>query len=174
MSATYLRQATQADLPKISAIIADAKAYLKEQKINQWQGNYPLSADLETDIQNGISYVLVIDGEVAGTAALHQGIDPHYLEIEDGQWANGPEANYTAIHRIALSSNFRGQHLSGKLISGLITISGVLGYTDVRIDTHPDNKGMQHVITSNGFTKRGIVYMAEDDPKRFAYQLLIN
>jgi RimJ/RimL family protein N-acetyltransferase len=63
------------------------------------------------------------------------------------------------------------------MISGLITISGVLGYKDIRIDTHPDNKGMQHVITTNGFTKRGTIYMAEKDhaaTPRYAYQLIID
>jgi RimJ/RimL family protein N-acetyltransferase len=62
------------------------------------------------------------------------------------------------------------------MISGLITISGVLGYKDIRIDTHPDNLGMQHVITTNGFTKRGVIYMAENDGEaspRYAYQLVI-
>ncbi|PAK65751.1 GNAT family N-acetyltransferase, partial [Lactococcus lactis] len=47
---------------------------------------------------------------------------------------------------------------------------------DIRIDTHPDNLGMQHVITTNGFTKRGVIYMAENDGEaspRYAYQLVI-
>ena len=173
MPATYLRLATDADLTAITTIIHEAKGFLAEQHVDQWQHGYPSDDDLAFDLQNGITYVLVVDGEIAGTAALHQGIDPNYLEIEDGEWANGVHGRYTAIHRIAVSSAFRGQALSDKLISGLITISGVLGYKDVRIDTHPDNKGMQHVITKNGFTRRGIIYMHEPKEPRYAYQLLI-
>ncbi|GEP25347.1 MAG: GNAT family N-acetyltransferase [Lentilactobacillus diolivorans] len=176
MPATYLRQATNQDLPEIKKIIGDAKAYLKQQEIDQWQNGYPSDEDLETDVKSGISYVLIIDGKIAATAALHQGLDVSYLKIHDGEWLNGVHGRYTAIHRIAMSSDFRGQHLSEKMISGLITISNVLGYKDVRIDTHPDNKGMQHVITTNGFTKRGTIYMEEADSEespRYAYQLLI-
>ncbi|KIS02656.1 GNAT family N-acetyltransferase [Paucilactobacillus wasatchensis] len=173
MSTTYLRKTTKADLPQISAIIADAKDYLKQQKIDQWQNGYPAAQNLLADINNGISYVLIIDGQIAGTAALWQGIDVNYLAIEDGTWQNGIEARYTAIHRIALSSSFRGKHLSEKLISGLLTISRALGYRDVRIDTHPDNLGMQHVIKTNGFDYRGIVFMQADGSKRLAYQLLL-
>ena len=73
-------------------------------------GNYPLSADLETDIQMAF-HVLIIDGEVAGTVALHQGIDLTTWKSRMA-WANGPEANYTAIHRIGCPATF-GQHLSG-------------------------------------------------------------
>ena len=172
MPATYLRLATPADLPAIDEIIHDAKTFLAEQGVDQWQTGYPTDDDLATDVTNNITYVLVVDGEIAGTAALHQGLDHNYLKIEDGDWINGIHARYTAIHRIAVSSKFRGKKLADKLISGLITISGVLGYKDVRIDTHPDNKGMQHVIAKNGFDYRGIIYM-DDHGKRFAYQLLI-
>lgn len=174
MTATYLRQAQNADLPAITAIINDAKAYLKSQEIDQWQDGYPDEATLKQDIIDGITYVLVIDGDIAGTAALHQGIDIDYLKIDEGTWLNGVNARYTAIHRIAVSGSFRGQHLSGKLMTGLITISSLLGFKDIRIDTHPDNLGMQHVITSNGFEKRGKVYMHDGHDLRYAYQLLID
>ncbi|MBU9790021.1 GNAT family N-acetyltransferase [Lentilactobacillus sp. G22-6] len=176
MPATYLRQATNEDLPTIKKIIKEAKAYLKQQGIDQWQNGYPDDEALETDVKFGITYVLIIDGKIAGTAALHQGLDVNYLNIHDGEWVNGIHGRYTAIHRIAMSADFRGQHLSDKMITGLITISGVLGYKDIRIDTHPDNFGMQHVITTNGFTKRGTIYMTEkghEATPRYAYQLII-
>ncbi|GAX07636.1 MAG TPA: N-acetyltransferase [Lactobacillus sp.] len=173
MSATYLRRATQADLPAITAIISGAKAYLKEQHINQWQDGYPDPATLKQDIKDGITFVLIYNNTIAGTAALHQGIDVNYLKIEDGQWISGTDDHYSAIHRIAVASNFRGHHLSETLMTGLITISGLLGFKDIRIDTHPENKGMQHVITSSGFDYRGIVHMQRDNAVRYAYQLLI-
>lgn len=165
------------DLPAITQIITDAKAHLKEQGINQWQKSYPAESDLAKDIKFGINYVLVIDGKIAATAALHQGLDVDYLNIHDGEWVKGVHNRYSAIHRIAMSSEFRGQRLSEKMMSGLITISITLGYRDIRIDTHPENLKMQKVITSNGFTKRGIIYMngeQNENTKRFAYQLIID
>lgn len=173
MPATYLRLATTKDLPAITSIIHDAKTYLHQQGVDQWQHGYPEDSDLQTDVDNGITYVIIVDGKIAGTAALHQGLDVNYLHIEDGSWINGVEGRYTAIHRIAVSGNYRGQHLSERLVSGLLTISSILGYKDVRIDTHPDNKGMQHVITSNGFERRGTIFMHEPKEPRFAYQLLL-
>lgn len=174
MPVSYLRKATIADLPAITHIIDDAKMYLNSQNIDQWQDGYPDQPTLKQDLEDGITYVLIINGTIAGTAALHQGIDIDYLKIEDGSWLNGINARYTAIHRIALAQDFRGQHLSGKLMSGLITISRLLGFKDIRIDTHPDNSGMQHVITSNGFEKRGKVYLHDGKDLRYAYQLLID
>lgn len=114
MSATYLRQATNKDLSEIKKNHWWSKSLPQKQAIDQWQNGYPAYEDLETDVNNGITYVLIVDGKIAGTAALHQGLDVNYLNIHDGEWINGVHGRYTAIHRIAMSSDFRGQHLSQK------------------------------------------------------------
>ncbi|WP_057769389.1 GNAT family N-acetyltransferase [Lactobacillus selangorensis] len=171
MAAIYVRQATLADLPAIMELIQDAKDHLKSQDVDQWQNGYPDEAAFHDDIEHGFNYVLISDGKIAGTATLFPSPDPYYGQIDHGAWAGDPDEKYVVIHRIAISSQFRGQHLSKLLISNLISIAVLLGYHDIRIDTHPDNKGMQHVITTNGFIYRGYIYMFEDKQPRYAYQL---
>ena len=39
----------------------------------------------------------------------------------------------------------------------------------IRSDTHADNKTMQHLIEADGFTRCGIIYIADGTP-RIAYQ----
>ena len=41
----------------------------------------------------------------------------------------------------------------------------------LRADTHADNKIMQHLLEKNGFTRCGIIHVADGSP-RFAYQKL--
>ncbi|WP_432749477.1 GNAT family N-acetyltransferase [Pediococcus pentosaceus] len=177
MTTSYLRKATKADLPAILEIIDAAKAYLKEQGINQWQAGYPTNQDIEKDIEQKISYVLMVDGEIAATASLWPDRDVNYDDMLEGSWRGNPEDTYMSIHRIAMSSKFRGQRLSEKMMSGLFTISSELGYNELRIDTHPKNKGMQKVIANNGFEYRGIIDFNDEnevDTTRFAYQLYLN
>ena len=177
MTTSYLRKATKADLPAILEIIDAAKAYLKEQGINQWQAGYSTNQDIEKDIEQKISYVLMVDGEIAATAALWPDRDVNYDDMLEGSWRGNPEDTYMSIHRIAMSSKFRGQRLSEKMMSGLFTISSELGYNELRIDTHPKNKGMQKVIANNGFEYRGIIDFNDEnevDTTRFAYQLYLN
>ncbi|WP_412989280.1 GNAT family N-acetyltransferase [Pediococcus siamensis] len=174
MTVAYLRKTTTQDLPSVVKIIDSAKAFLKAQNINQWQDGYPQAADLQSDIQNHISYVLIINGQVAGTAALMPDHDPNYDVIQKGNWVGPEDAKYTVIHRIAMSPDFRGQHLAAKMISGLLTLSSQLGYDQIRIDTHPDNKLMQHLIINSGFTYRGVVLMDHNpEETRLAYQLFL-
>ena len=47
------------DVPRILEIIDDAKALLKSLNIDQWQNGYPNAAQIEKDISNNESYVIV-------------------------------------------------------------------------------------------------------------------
>jgi hypothetical protein len=44
--------------------------------------------------------------------------------------------------------------------------------TNIRIDTHHDNKIMQHNILKHGFTYCGIIYLLSGDA-RLAYQKMV-
>lgn len=94
--------------------------------------------------------------------------------MNSGSWDDDSDVTYSIIHRIAIEADHQGEHLSAALIQQLMTMSYYLGYRDVRIDTHPDNLVMQHIITSNGFEEKGTITMDEDKGVRLAYQILLN
>lgn len=83
----YIRQATSADLPAMMAIIEQGKHALAADQIPQWQDGYPLAADIQADIDARIAWVLIVDDQIAGTAALLTTPDPNYAIIYDGSWA---------------------------------------------------------------------------------------
>ncbi|PWG00207.1 GNAT family N-acetyltransferase [Levilactobacillus bambusae] len=170
MASIYCRLATSDDLPTQMAIINEAKALLKRDGSPQWQDGHPDRQQLERDQQAGISYVLVVDGHVAGTAALMQQPDPNYENIE-GRWhSDGP---YAVIHRIAISGEFHGLHLADFFFALLVSEAVRLGFKTVRIDTHEMNRRMQHIILKAGFTYCGIVQMNHHpDDLRLAYDLI--
>ncbi|MDO1605747.1 GNAT family N-acetyltransferase [Lactobacillus sp. YT155] len=173
MATIYVRKAEEKDLDRIVEIIDSAKVTLKKRGVDQWQDGYPDHDILRQDLKDGITYLLIFNNEIVGTAALNQGIDENYQVIEDGEWM--PESNdvYTVIHRIAVDANYAGNNLADTFIHHLITISLMLGYNDVRIDTHFENLAMQHVIEKNGFDKRGVIRMFADRQPRYAYQMIL-
>ena len=174
MSNVFLRQAKLDDLPRIIDIIDSAKKTLKDRGVDQWQQGYPNKEILEQDIQEGISFVLLLNGRVVGSAALQQGYDKNYQDMNSGSWDDDSDVTYSIIHRIAIEADHQGEHLSAALIQQLMTMSYYLGYRDVRIDTHPDNLVMQHIITSNDFEEKDTITMDEDKGVRLAYQILLN
>lgn len=173
MPVIFVRPGRPEDVPAIMAIIAGARAFLHSQHIDQWQGSYPNQPAVEEDIAAGHNRVLTVDGKVVGMASLIPGPDPYYKFLE-GKWTNGAEAAYYAIHRFALGDAGRGLHLTRPFFTALISELYRDGVRDVRIDTHADNKIMQHVVKSNGFAPRGIVYLDEPVAERLAYQLVID
>ena len=102
------------------------------------------------------------DGKIVGTFALIYGEDPTYGYIEDGAWKSAEP--YAAIHRVASDGSVRG--LGDVILQWCIHQAG-----HVRIDTHHDNKTMQHVIEKNGFQYCGVIYLADGSP-RVAYEYL--
>ena len=64
------RKSTEKDLKNIMKIINEAKAFLKNNKVDQWQNGYPNEGVILKDIRNNISYVLEDTGEIIGTTSL--------------------------------------------------------------------------------------------------------
>ncbi|TLQ12772.1 GNAT family N-acetyltransferase [Lactococcus raffinolactis] len=162
-----IEKAKLTDLSEIVAVIESARAFLKAQEIDQWQKSaYPAAADVRSDIENNVAYVLKVDGKVAAYAAVMTGFDPAY-DLIHGAWRNDSH-DYVTVHRMAVSTAFSGQALGqGFLTSVFETFST---YQDFRVDTHPDNQIMQHILTKLGFEKCGVVMF---EGARWAYQKVL-
>ena len=85
MSTIYLRRAKLADLDTIMEIIEEARNSLKNDGNPQWQDGHPDRAMITHDISQEISWVLVVNDQVAGTAALQLAPEPSYQNIHNGQ-----------------------------------------------------------------------------------------
>ena len=171
MAETYLRRAQLQDLPSIMKIIDDAKELLKKNGSPQWQNGYPNQETLTQDIAMQTNWVLINDNKVAATATLQLTPEPTYRNITQGQWQQ-PDEPYATIHRVAISSNYRGQGLSKLLFSNLLTVGQMQGIKNFRVDTHRSNKAMQHIAENFNFKKRGIIKVNDqNDPERLAYEL---
>ena len=171
MSLIFTRRAQNSDVDKIVQILNDAISFLKESGSSQWQSGYPNRATVEDDIKNGCAWALTVDNEVAGYAAVVIGREPTYADIE-GKWENNVDT-YATIHRIAVSSKFRGMHLSQFFLSNIISLTYAQGIHNFRIDTSRKNKIVQHIAVSHNFIERGIIQVTEDpvDSSRIAYEL---
>lgn len=166
----YVRRATQQDVIEIMQIIDDAKELLKSNGNPQWQNGYPNKDTIKQDIANNNGYVLIVNQQVVGYAALIVGLELNYTEIQ-GSWRNNDDS-YATIHRIAIKSNMHGKNLANLFIGNLITLTLAQNVNNIRIDTHRVNKAMQHLVGKYAFEYRGIINVADEvDSERLAYEL---
>ena len=154
-----IRKTVEGDVPRLMTIFSEARSYMAANgNPHQWVGR-PTAEDVLTDIRNGHSYVCVDDGEVVGTFAYIPGPDPTYAVIYEGAWPD--DEPYGVIHRIAGS---KGAH-------GVVAAAFRWAFAQcdrMRIDTHKDNRIMQHLLMENGFSYCGVILLADGD-SRLAY-----
>lgn len=159
-----IRLARKEEIDKIMEIYDAARAFMRKSgNMNQWSGGYPSAEELLGDITRGNLYALVgEDGNICACFALIAGIDPTYGVIDGGSWKS--DLPYAAIHKVASDGTTKG------FFKKVVAFARER-YTHLRVDTHHDNHPMQHVILQNGFEYRGIIYLANGDPRK-AYEWL--
>ena len=102
-----IQLSTFEDIPAIIAIINDAKEYLASQKIDQWQNGYPNAEQVENDIKNNESYVVVNDEDDVIATAMFTFKKSQHIKIIDGNWIVNENNNYGVVHRMAIKKEFR-------------------------------------------------------------------
>lgn len=157
-----IRLAQPQDLDAIEAVYAAARAYMAASgNPHQWgDSGYPHRDLLAADIEKKQLYAITEKDEIHGVFAFMLGDDPTYGYIEDGSWPN--DKPYGTIHRIASDGQIKG------MFTRAFDFCRERA-DEVRIDTHRDNKTMQHVVQKHGFKRCGIIYLENGDP-RIAYQ----
>jgi len=156
-----IRKATMADMGELQVIYHNARQYMKNTgNPTQWGDTNPPVEKLEKDIELGQLYVCYDDEEIYGAFVLQPGIEPNYVTPREGKWLN--EEPYGTVHRIASRGTRPG------------VFDEAIGFCktqidNVRIDTHPNNKTMQHLCTSRGFVECGRITIARDGSERIIY-----
>ena len=151
-----IRPARLEDLDEILKIYEIAKRFMAETgNPTQWAGSYPQRELLEEDIESQGLYVVTEQDRICGVFYFVIGPDPTYTIIEQGSWHS--EKTYGTIHRIA------GNGTGGIFGAVLDFCRSRIDY--LRIDTHEDNKVMQHVVAKHGFMPCGIIYTDDGSPR---------
>lgn len=163
-----IRRAQEKDLSRIRPIYNAAKSYMDNSgNPNQWAVGYPPEEYLRQDIELSRLYVCEENGILHGVFLFAVMEDPTYRYI-DGAWRN--DEPYGVIHRIASDGTKKG--IFKTVLEFCIEKMAGENVSNLRIDTHEDNKTMQHLVEKYGFCRCGIIYLENGSP-RLAYQLIL-
>ena len=150
-------------LPQIMTVYDRARAFMANTgNPLQWGQNYPPEEMIRQDILDGKCYVNLKENTIKAVFYFAVEEDPTYGRI-DGAWLN--DQPYGVIHRIAVAENGRG-------VAGECFRFAQERCANLRIDTHEDNLPMQRCLAKHGFTRCGIIYLEDGDP-RIAYQKVV-
>ena len=156
-----IRKSTSQDLPRILELYKIAREFMKNNgNPDQWGDKFPETSTVKNDVEQGISYVCEVNGEIAGTFVFFVGEDPTYHVIEKGGW-HSDKKPYGVIHRVASDGVTKG-------VTRTAFSYGLENCGYLRIDTHKDNKPMQGALKKFGFRKCGIIHL-ENGSERIAF-----
>ena len=158
-----IRGASRSDMDALLTLYSNARAAMAAAgNPHQWGSSYPEAALIEQDILSNRQFVVVHRGQVQGTFSFAMGPDPTYASI-DGAWLDD-ERPYGVVHHVACTG--KGDHVTDQILAWALEHCESL-----RIDTHADNKAMQHILEKNGFAQCGII-ITHNGTERLAYQKL--
>ena len=158
-----IRAAGTEDIPEIMAVLDAAKGIMRTSgNLDQWKDGYPSRETILADIGNHVGFVVTDDDVIAAYFAFIPSPEPTYAYIEGGAWLDDTR-NYHVIHRIGSTPGSHG------------VFTAIMDWCrerdpNLRIDTHRDNRIMQHCILNYGFRYCGVIYLLNGD-ERLAYQL---
>ena len=156
-----IRNASREELDRIMEIYAIAKGFMEANgNLLQWSGDDEVKRDrIQIMLEQNQLFVGAENGTLHFVFAYIQGEDPTYRVI-DGAWLN--DRPYGTVHRLASAGTVKG-------VVNTITGWALEQNDNLRIDTHQDNHVMQNALKKAGFTRCGIIYLENGDP-RIAYQ----
>ena len=167
-----IQLATISDIPKIIEIIEDAKIYLASLGIDQWQNGYPNAVQIENDIKNAESYVVLDDSNtIIATTMFSTKGEPTYKIIE-GSWIVDENNQYGVIHRLATAKKNRKGGIAQFVFEYFHEYLQQQNIQSLKIDTHEENVGMQSLVKKIGYQYCGIIYTSYGD-KRLAFEKVI-
>ena len=161
MNNVRIVKAEKKNLPRVLEIYTYAREFMRKNgNPTQWENFSAIKDSLVNDMENGNLYIIRDDENIYGAFAFIVGEDSTYKKIEQGEWLSGAE--YGTIHRVASDGRIHGMmEMIVQFCSEMIA--------HLRVDTHADNKIMQHLILKNGFKRCGIIYISDGSP-RIAYE----
>ena len=159
-----IREARPTDITDIMQVMEAAKGIMRlSGNMHQWADGYPSETVILSDMEKGGGFVIEDTGRIVGYFAFLPSPEPTYSNIYDGKWLDDVQS-YHVIHRIASYPDVHG--IFNDIMDFCFSHDA-----NIRIDTHKDNRIMQHNIEKHGFTYCGIIYLANGD-ERLAYQKL--
>lgn len=162
------RVAQFGDAERMMELIGQARAFLKQAGVDQWQGEYPARSDIEADIAAQTAYVAEESGAVIGMVTVPFDGEPAYLSIR-GEWKTQPP--YATIHRMAVDDARKGRGVASFLFQSIEALCLRKGVRSIRSDTDAANQIMNRLLVKNGFERCGLIeYDGED---RVAYEKVL-
>ncbi len=144
---TY-RKANESDLDKIIVVKDEAKARVRAEGLNVWNGDYPTNEMLKEDISRGWGRVIEAEGQILAYAALHESEEEYPADTF-------AKPHLLSFGRVMVSDAMLGKHIASRLVFEMIEEARALGYNGLGIGVDSCNERALRLYRRYGFQREG-------------------
>jgi len=157
-----LRTASLSDINAIMAVVRRVVPLMRASGNLQWDESYPNPGVFEQDVALNQLWVVEIDGQIAGVAAITTDQDQGYTQV-------GWDITELAIvvHRVAVDPAFQGQGVAAALMAKAEEVARSRGISALRVDTNTNNQVTQRLFPKLGYELAGEITLAFRPGLRF-------
>ncbi|MFC5861263.1 GNAT family N-acetyltransferase [Acidicapsa dinghuensis] len=145
-----IQKATAQNIAQIMTLVRRVVPLMRAVGNLQWDDTYPNPEVFLRDVEKDQLWIAVIDGAVAGVAAITQDQEPEYANVG---WDIAEPA--IVVHRLAVDPEFRGRGIAEALMRHAEEIALSHGISILRVDTNTKNPATQQLFPKLGYTLSG-------------------
>lgn len=157
-----VRQGRREDVPEVMALVRRVVPLMRAQGNFQWDDQYPNAPAFERDVDQGWLWIAVVQGQVAGAAAITTDQEPEYAEVG---WDLGERA--VVVHRLLVDPAFRGLGLAAALMHQAEAVARNWGIAMLRVDTNRENGATLRLFPRLGYAFAGEIGLSFRPGLRF-------
>lgn len=133
--------ASELDVPAVSKLIAEARAWLASRGVDQWQDEVPMSL-LESDAANERLFVVRDGDRTAATVTLS--------DSDTAIWGT-TERTALYVHRLAVAQTHRGIGLGERVLAWVRLQAKAAAVPLLRLDCATENRALRSYYEQRGF-----------------------
>src|SRR5579863_5233370 len=130
-----IRLATIEDLSMVMELVRGVVPLMRASGNLQWDDKYPNTGVFEQDMKKRQLWLVEIDGQIAGVAAINTDQQPEYADVG---WDVSERA--IVVHRLAVDPAFRGKGAAAALMGQAEMVAKLSGISVLRVDTNSQNE----------------------------------
>lgn len=161
----------QAKLSEIEQILAITKACgekMIQERIFQWDDNYPNSEVFQKDLNRKELYILISEKSILGCIVISTKMDEVYKPVN---WLT-ETSNHYYIHRLAVKPDQQGKGIARKMMRFAENLAIKNNIISIRLDTFSKNLRNQKFYTNLGYKRLENIYFKEQSEFPFyCYEL---
>ena len=149
-----IRKATSSDLTYILNIIKNCTNHMIDNKIFQWNENYPSKGILKDDIKSNNLYLIEKNEKTIGCVMKSKKQSKVYKKVK---WITENKKNLY-VHRLAVDPKYQGKGYGIKLMDFVERNALKNNFISIRLDTFSKNKRNVKFYKKRGYIKIEDIY----------------